>query len=346
MRTKLIAAAGLLFALCACGQTTAGVDDRQHILIAGSSTVYPFTKAVAEHFHGRNGQIAMPVVQSTGTGEGFRQFCAGNGGSYPDIVDASRRMRAEEMEQCRANGITNVSELQIGIDGVAFVQSPAAPAIRLSKRQIYEALAATPYGQPNSKRRWNEIDPSFPDIPILFYGPPARDGTRDALAELILVPGCESDPAMARLREQNEAEHERICTTVRNDGAYVESGEDDQRTSVQLIVNPGAIGIFGYGYLERQGDRLKGIPIEGVAPDAQSIASGRYAGARPLYIYVKVDRADQVPGLRPFLAEYANAIGPGGYLAQRGLIPAADPVRNRTVQQASALTPLNPASLR
>lgn len=346
MRTLFLAAAGFLLLLGACGQTTAQVEERTHILVAGSSTVFPFTQAVAAQFHGRNGQLAAPVVQSTGTGPGFELFCAGMGGTHPDVVGASRRMRAAEMQDCRANGVTNVTEMQIGSDGLAFVQSPTAPTIRLSRRDIYEALAATPYGQPNTKRRWREINPAFPDIPILVYGPPAEDGTRDSLVELIMIPACESDPAMRRLKAQDERRFNHICGTIRTDGAYVPSGEDDQRTAVQLIVNPGAIGIFGYGYLEREGARLRGIPIEGVVPDNATIASGRYAGSRPLFIYIKADQVERVPGLRGFLAEYAGAIGPNSYLARRGLISPPEPVRAQTAQAAASLPRLDPANLR
>ena len=345
MRKQLIAAAGLLCLLSACGQTQAGLEDRNHILIAGSSTVYPFTLAVAQRFHRRNPQTPQPVVQSTGTGPGFTLFCAGTGGNHPDIVNASRPMRAAEMADCRAHGVNNVSQIQIGIDGLAFVQSPAAPPIRLTRRQVYEALAATPYGEPNTHQSWRDIDPSLPDIPILVYGPPRGDGTRDALVELIMIPGCESNAEMARLKTRNAPLFNQTCSAIRADGPYVESGEDDQRTATALIVNPGAIGIFGYGYLERHGERLKGIAVDGVAPDADTIASGRYVGARPLFIYVKVDQADRIQGLRGFLTEYAGAIGPGGYLAQIGLIPAPDPVRAQTAQLARTLAPLNPRAL-
>lgn len=259
------------------------------------------------------------------------------------MVDASRRIHPAELAACRAHGITNITELQIGADGLAFVQSPAAPPIRLTHRQIYEALAANPYGQPNSKHRWKEIDPSLPDIPILIYGPPAGDGTRDSLVEMIMEPGCETNADMRRLKTQDERRFRQICDTIRTDGPYAASGEDDQQTSVRLIVNPGAIGIFGYSYLEQQGTQLRGIAIDGIAPSAETIATGRYPGSRPLFIYVKADQAARVPGLRAFLGEYANAIAPGGYLSQRGLIPATGAVRAQTAQAATALTPLNPA---
>jgi phosphate transport system substrate-binding protein len=331
--------------LAACNQA-AQVQERTHILAAGSSTVYPFTSAVAERFHAANGQFAAPVIQATGTGPGFSAFCAGVGGTHPDVVNASRRIRPAEMAECRAHGVANITELQIGMDGIVLVQSPAAPPIRLTRRQLYEALAANPYGQPNTKRKWREIDSSLPDIPILVYGPPAGDGTRDSFVEMVMIPGCESNAEMRRLRETDDARFNQVCTTLRSDGAYAASGEDDQRTATSLIVNPGAIGIFGYSYLEHEGERLRGIALEGVMPSGETITSGRYAGARPLFVYVKADQAERVPGLRQFVAEYARAIGPGTYLAQRGLIPAAAPVRARTAQAAAGLTPLNPANLR
>jgi len=331
--------------LAACNQSTQ-LAERSHILVSGSSTVYPFTRAVAERFHAANGQFPAPIVESTGTGAGFRLFCAGVGGRNPDVVNASRRIRPDEMEQCRAHGIVNVTELQIGMDGVALVQSPVAPPIRLSRREVYEALAATPYGQPNTKRRWREINPSLPDIPILVYGPPEGDGTRDSFVEMIMIPGCESNAEMRRLRSEDERRFHQVCGTLRRDGPYTASGEDDQRTAMQLIVNPGAIGIFGYSYLEGERDRLRGIALDGVAPTGETITSGRYAGARPLYVYVKADQADRVGGLRQFVAEYARAITPGSYLAQHGLIPAPEAVRTQTAQAASSLTPLNVGSLR
>lgn len=347
MRMHVLPALALLLVpvLVACSQTSQ-VEERSHILAAGSSTVFPFTKAVADRFHAANGQFAAPIVQATGTGAGFTAFCAGVGGNNPDIVDASRRIHPDELAQCNAHGVTGITELQIGMDGVAFVQSPAAPPIRLTRRQIYEALAANPYGQPNTSRKWREIDPSLPDIPILIYGPPPGDGTRDSFVEMIMLPGCETNAEMGRMKAQDEAQFNRICGTIRTDGPYVATGEDDQRTAVQLIVNPGGIGIFGWSYLESEGDRLRGIAIEGVAPSAETIASGSYAGARPLYVYVKADQADHVPGLRLFLAEYVRAIAPGGYLAQHGLIPAPDPVRAQTAQAAASLPRLSPANLR
>jgi phosphate transport system substrate-binding protein len=346
--TKPFHSASALFAallLAACGGSAPEAAPRTNILVAGSSTVYPFTKAVAERFHAANARLPAPDVQSTGTGAGLEAFCAGNGGASPDIVGASRRISRAELQRCRANGITNVTELQIGIDGVVIVNSPAGPPVALSRREIYEAIAATPYGQPNRRTRWNQVNPSLPDIPILVYGPPERDGTRDSLVETILVPGCETNAEMRRLKESDARRHNQICTTIRNDGVYVASGEDDEHTATMLIVNPGGLGIFGYSYLEQRGERLRGIAIDGVAPSAATIAAGTYPASRPLYLYVKSALVPQMQGLRGFLDSYLQAVAPGGYLAQAGFVPAPEEVRTRTAEAARTLPPLNVSAL-
>lgn len=330
--------------LAACANPGADVTERDHILAVGSSTVYPFTKAVAEQLQRRNVQMPGAVIQATGTGQGIAAFCAGVGAQHPDIVDASRRMRPAELESCRANGVTSVVELAIGSDGIAFVQSHGAPPLRLSRKQVYEALAATPYGEPNRAMRWKDVDPSLPDIPIRVYGPPVKDGTRDSLVELVMQPGCEADPRMARLKEDPRRLAE-ICTTIRSDAAYKSTGEDDDKTKLTTIVNPATVGIFGYSFLASQPDQLRAIPIDGVAPSLETISTGRYPVSRPLYVYAKQDHVTRIPALKAFIAEYAAAIGPGGYLAKRGLVPAPDAVRTRTAQRATTLTPLQPASL-
>jgi phosphate transport system substrate-binding protein len=340
IRVAMVAA---LFVLIGC--QTSQEDERAHLLITGSSTVYPFSKAVADRFHAANANVPRIIVQSTGTSDGIAQFCGGMGGTFPDIVNASRRVRASELRTCAANGVDQVSELQIGIDGIVLAQSPAGHEMALSARHIYMALAATPFGQPQTRRNWREVDPSLPDKLIEVHGPPA-DGTRESFIELIMLPGCETDPAMRALRDQDAARFRQVCGAIRTDGVYVEAGEDDERTAVTLVVSPRTIGIFGWNYLERQGERLRAIPIQGVAPNAASIASGEYVAARPLYLYVKAGRADTVQGLREYLAEYARAIAPGGYLAQLGLIPAPDAIRSRTVQTAGSLAPISSSALR
>jgi len=335
MNKQLLWTAGAIL-LAACGNRGAEVANRNHILAVGSSTVYPFTKAVAEQFARSHVQIPAAVVQSTGTGSGIIAFCGGVGPRFPDIADASRRMRPDEYRTCQSHGVVNIAELQIGSDGIAFVQSPAARPIKLTSRQVYEALAAMPYGKPNATRRWKDVDPSLPDLPILVYGPPAGDGTHDSLEQLILQPACLKDPRVAGLEPARATQ---ICTTVRTDAAYVASGENDENTTLKMIVNPGAIGIVGYSFLDRNKDKLRGIPIDSVIPSETTIASGKYPGSRPLFLYVKKDQVGRIAGLDAFLGEYASAIAPGGYLERIGLVPAPKEVRDKTVQMASALRP-------
>lgn len=347
MTRRILGISALALMLAGCGGSSANqVAERQNIFAVGSSTVYPFTKAVAEQFHARHPTLPEPVVQSNGTKAGLVQFCGGIGSNYPDIADASRRMRPVDMQLCQSHGVGPITELRIGIDGLAFVQSSGAPALRLTRRQLYRALAAAPYGKPNAATRWKDIDPAFPDMPIRIYGPPTTSGTRDSLEQMVMTPGCESDAAMRRMKQADEKSFERICTTVRADGVYVESGENDETTAIQLVVNPGAVGIFGYSYLEEQGQKLHAIPIDGILPDAKSIASGKYPGARQLFLYVKNAQADRLPGLKAFLAEYAAAIAPAAYLDRKGLIPASDEVRAETTQLAASLKPVDPAALK
>ena len=334
---KLLIGAAAATLVSACSHNSQGAE-RNNIYASGSSTVFPFTMAMAAQFHATHPQFPAPVIEETGTVPGIAKFCGGVGSEFPDIADASRRILPAELATCREHGVTDIVEMDIGRDGIAFVQSPGAPKIALTGKQIYEALAATPYGEPNKARKWKDVDPSLPDIPILVYGPPTTSGTRDSLAELILIPACESDRRVVAMK-LDKARLDQICSTIRTDGAFVNAGENDEKTTISMIVNPGAIGILGYSYLEQNGDKLRGIQINGTVPTAATIASGKYSGSRPLFLYVKRSSVQRIPGMKDFLAAYAGAIGPSGYLAQRGLIPASDEVRAETAKLASAMPP-------
>jgi len=318
------------------------VADRANIYATGSSTVFPFTQAVAEQFHASHPQLPAPQVEEIGTGAGIAKFCGGVGNEFPDIANASRRMRPEEVADCRAHGVTDIAELQIGMDGIAFVQSPGAPKISLTPKQIYAALAAEPFGVEQKAKSWKEIDPSLPDFPILVYGPPAGDGTHDTMNELFLVPACEADPRVKALKA-DKARVDEVCTRLRGDGGYINAGENDEKTTVSMIVNPGAIGILGYSYLEQNAGKLRAIPINGSVPTAETIKSGKYGGARPLFVYVKRSSVQRIPGMKDFVTAYASAIAPKGYLTQRGLIAADDATRQKTQQLAAAM-PHSPAA--
>jgi phosphate transport system substrate-binding protein len=341
----LIAAAALL-ALGACADpASSGGATRSQIRIVGSSTVYPFTTAVAEHFAQANPNFTSPIVESTGTGAGMKLFCAGVGARYPDITNASRRIKASEFEDCRANGVNQVIEVQVGIDGLVFVESNNAQPMAVGLADIYKALAANPYGQANTARTWKDVNPALPAVAIQVYGPPPTSGTRDALAEMILEKGCDLDPRMKALKDSDADRHKDICTKVREDGLYVETGENDNLLVQKVSANPGAIGVLGYSFLEENTDKVRGMAVDGVTPTFQTISDFSYPGARPLYIYVKGEHLNAIPGLKEFLAEYARGWGSAGYLATRGLVSAPVDVQARATEAATRLTPLNGADL-
>ncbi|WP_093666118.1 substrate-binding domain-containing protein [Sphingomonas gellani] len=326
----------LVASVTAChDQALGGMGGRDSIAAVGSSTVYPFTTTVAELYVATHPHAAAPVIEETGTGAGLRLFCAGIGSAFPDIADASRRMRADEYRACARNGAGALVEVQLGLDGIAIGRSRAGPAIALTPAQIYRALAAAPGGRPNTARRWSDVDPALPDSPITVYGPPATSGTRDAFGQLILLPGCR-----AAERRATPA-----CLRIREDGAYVDAGESDNAIVQKLSANPAALGVFGFSYLAENADSLAGVPINGIAPDRPSIATGRYPGARPLFLYVKKAHLDAVPGLHAFLDLYARSWGKGGPLARHGLIPAPAAVQARGVAALRGETLLNPAEL-
>jgi phosphate transport system substrate-binding protein len=323
-------------------------DARSQMRAVGSSTVYPFAKAVAERVARANPKLGTPIIESTGTGAGFKLFCAGVGERFPDVSNASRRIKASEAKACAANGVTQVTEIQVGLDGLAIATAKSTPINGLTQRDIYLAIAKTPFGKPNRAKTWKDVNPKLPAIPIKVLGPPTTSGTRDSLHELMLTPPCEANAGIAALKKTNEAKFKAICNGLREDGAYVEAGENDNLIVQKLAASPGAVGVFGYSFLEENTNKLKGISINGVAPSLQSIQTFKYPGARPLYIYVKNAHTRAIPGIKAFVAEFTkeSAMGPQGYLAQHGLVAAPNGVRARSQQAARGLTPLNLASVK
>ena len=319
-------------ALTACGDS--GGDTRDSIRAVGSSTVYPFAKVVAEGFARSNPDFKSPLIESTGTGGGIQLFCAGVGANTPDIANASRRMKASEFANCQANGVTDIVEMQIGLDGLAFASAQGGITMNLTPKIVYEALAARPYGEEQTAKTWSDVDPSLPNQPILVYGPPSTSGTRDSLKELVLQVGCETNPEMKALKDSDEERHEQICTEVRSDGVYVDQGEQDNLIVQKIEGNPRAVGVFGYSYLEENSEKLQGLSMSGVAPTHENIVSGAYPGAREMFIYVKKAHLDAIPGLKQFLAAWTESFGPGGALAQIGMVPASDEVRAKSTDAA------------
>jgi phosphate transport system substrate-binding protein len=323
-------------------------QSRRNIHIVGSSTVYPFATAVAERFTRANPGIPAPTVESTGTGAGMKLFCSGVGGRTPDITNASRRMKASEAKLCAANGVTKVTEIQIGLDGLVLAGSKNSPALNVTTRDVYMALAKAPFGKPNKAKTWKQVNAKLPNVPIRVYGPPPTSGTRDAFAELFMTAACEKNPSMAAMKKSNEAKFKSICTEVREDGAYVEAGENDNLIVRKLESAPGSYGLFGYSFLEENSDSLRGATINGVAPSYASVANFSYPGARPLFIYVKNAHANAIPGIKQYVAEFAkeSTWGRGGYLARRGLIASPDGIRAKSAQAARSLAPVALASIK
>ncbi len=342
--SKLIVAA----LVASVAAVPASAQMRRNIRIVGSSTVYPFSKAVSERFARANPGIPAPIVESTGTGAGAKLFCGGVGSAHPDILDASRRIKLSEFKLCAANGVTQITEIQVGLDGLSLATAKGGPLRNLSLRDVYMAIAKTPFGKPNTSKTWKDINGALPATPIRIYGPPTTSGTRSSLEDLILEPACAANPAMAAMKKTNEARYNQICKGVREDGGYVNAGENDNLIVQKLEANPGTVGIFGYSYLEENSARLSGIAINGVVPTGASIASFQYPGSRALYIYVKNAHLKAIPGIRQFAAEYAKETtwGPRGYLLQYGLISSPDASRKRAAAFATTMTPMNAAGLK
>jgi phosphate transport system substrate-binding protein len=310
---------------------------RDQIQVVGSSTVFPFTTAVAERF-GQQTDFATPVVESTGTGGGMRLFCAGVGADTPDFTNASRGMKTSELETCTANGVTPV-EMRVGFDGIVIADAIEGPTLSLSRSQLFLALAKQIPGDDgdlmdNPNVNWSDIDPGLPNAAIEVLGPPPTSGTRDAFLELVMEPGCEEAGF-------NGDTCEAIFEELREDGAYVDAGENDNLIVQRLQANPDAVGIFGFSFLDQNADVIKGAEIDGVAPTFDNIASGDYPVSRSLYVYVKAEHVGVIPGMEEFIAEYTSeaAWGDEGYLAERGLIPLPADARTVAAEEAQSLTP-------
>jgi phosphate transport system substrate-binding protein len=342
LRNTLITATISTLALAACGG--GGGDASRAAWAVGSSTVYHFAAAVAEEVGKQGGKA--PKVEQNGTGAGIKLFCAGVGSQHPDIANASRRMKKSEYEDCVKNKVDKIVEVQVGLDGIAFAEAKGGPDMKLTPVDVYKALAANPFGKPNTAKNWSDVNPALPAIPILVYGPPSTSGTRDALKELILTKGCETDPAMKELKEKNEDQYKKTCGDVREDGAFVDSGEADNLIVKKISDNPNAIGIFGFSYLEENMGTLKGVPMSGVAPTYATISDFSYPGARPLYIYVKQAHLEAVKGLKEFVAEWAKSWGPDGSLKKKGMVIAPEDVRKKNEDIAKNFTIMDASTLK
>ncbi len=322
---KLLSAAVALSLTGFAGMAAA----RDYISIVGSSTVYPFATVVAEQF-GKTSQYKTPKIESTGSGGGLKLFCAGVGVENPDITNASRRIKPSEVELCAQNGVKEIVEVKIGYDGIAIANAKAAPQLKLSRKDLYLALAKdvpNPKGGDqlvaNPYKTWKQINPRLPDTAIEVLGPPPTSGTRDAFAELVMEHGCQEYPFIKAMKKSDKKAFKAACMTVREDGPYIEAGENDNLIVQKLEANKNALGIFGFSFLDQNADKVQGSIVDGEAPTFEKIADGSYPVSRPLFFYVKKAHVGKIPGIEAYLAEFTSekAWGDEGYLADKGLIP-------------------------
>jgi phosphate transport system substrate-binding protein len=342
MNKTIIAAAVTLAAASLSTQAMA----RDSIWIAGSSTVFPFSTAVAETF-GRESKFPTPKVESLGTGGGFKLFCSGVGVDKSDISNASRAIKKSEYEQCQANGVTEITEVKIGYDGIAIANSKSGPNHDMTLGELWLALAKDVPNEagelvPNPYKKWSDINKDLSDDAIEVLGPPPTSGTRDAFVELAMEGGCDSFPSVKALKDSDKDKHKAVCHGIREDGAFIEAGENDNLIVQKLIANPKALGVFGFSFLDQNADTLKGAKIGGVEPTFDTIGDGSYPISRSIYFYVKNAHVGTIPGIQEYVAEFTNdkAWGPEGYLADKGLIPLPDDMRASVAEQAQALKPM------
>jgi phosphate transport system substrate-binding protein len=318
---------------------------RDQIRIVGSSTVFPFSKTVAENF-GNKGKFATPVVESTGSGGGLKLFCAGIGEGHPDITNASRRIKKSEVEKCAKAGITEITEVKVGFDGIVLANSKSTAPIKLTKKQIFMALAKqVPIDGKlvdNPYKTWKDVDPSLPDTKIEVLGPPPTSGTRDAFSELAMEGGAKKFPSLKALRKSDKKAFKAVAHSVREDGAYIEAGENDNLIVQKLVANPSAVGVFGFSFLDQNADKIQGGVIGGVEPTFENISSGKYGISRSLFFYVKKAHVGKIPGIKEFVAEFTSedAFGEFGYLSEKGLIPLSEAERAKVRKAGTSLSNL------
>lgn len=342
----LAAAASMAVSFASTGYAASG---RDYIAIVGSSTVYPFATTVAEQF-GKTTKFKTPKIESTGSGGGMKLFCAGSGIETPDITNASRRIKASEYKKCMKNGVKKITEVKIGYDGIVFANSKEVKQVSFSKKDIFLALAKdvpNPNGSEtlvaNPYKTWKEVNATLPDVKIEVLGPPPTSGTRDAFAELAMEGGCKQIPWVKALKKKDKKYFKSVCHTVREDGAYIEAGENDNLIVQKLTANPKAFGIFGFSFLDQNGDKIQGSLVGGEEPTFDNIATGKYPVSRPLFFYVKNSHVGVIPGMVEYLAEFTSdkAWGGEGYLSDKGMIPMSSKERREFAADVKAFTALD-----
>jgi len=318
---------------------------RDYISIVGSSTVYPFATVVAERF-GKSTNYKTPKIESTGSGGGMKLFCQGVGVAHPDITNASRRIKSSEFKKCQENGVKDVVEVLIGYDGIVIGNSSASTQMQLTRRDLFLALAKkvpNPNGTEtlidNPYKTWKQVNPALPATNIEVLGPPPTSGTRDAFQELALEGGCKTFSWIKAMKKQDKKAYKTLCHTVREDGPYIEAGENDNLIVQKLNTNKNALGIFGFSFLDQNIDKIQGSMVDGKEPTFDSIADGSYPVSRPLYFYVKKAHIGTIPGMKEYLAEFTSekAFGEEGYLSEKGMIPLGDSERSNIASEVKTL---------
>jgi len=343
--TQLKFIPAIVFAMASISATSSMA--RESIEVVGSSTVYPFSTVVAERYGRASGQLT-PKIESTGSGGGMKLFCSGVGTNYPDITNSSRRMKSSEFKKCHANGVKEVIEVQVGYDGIVIANSVESAPVELSRKDIFLALAAQVPGAAegelidNPYTTWKQVNSALPDTAIEVLGPPPTSGTRDAFAELALEGGCKKFAWIKAMKKTDKSAYKALCHTIREDGAYIEAGENDNLIVQKLQANPAALGIFGFSFLDQNADKVQGANIESVEPTFESIADKSYPISRPLYFYVKKAHVGVVPGIEGYLKEFTSerAWGEDGYLAEKGMIPLPLQERRAMAKNTRSLVPM------
>lgn len=335
-------------AVMAAALSTTAHAERDYISIVGSSTVYPFSTVVAERF-GKSTNFRTPKVESTGSGGGLKLFCSGVGDSTPDITNASRAIKSSEIELCAKNGVTDIVEVKVGYDGIVLANTKAADRMELSRKDIFLALAKNvpnPDGSEtlieNPYKTWKDVNPALPARSIEVMGPPPTSGTRDAFVELAMEGGCKQFPFIKAMKKQDKKKYKAVCHGVREDGGYIEAGENDNLIVQKLVANPNALGIFGYSFLEQNAEKVQGSLVDGKEPTFDAISDGSYPVSRSLFFYVKKAHVGVIPGIEEYLAEFTSerAMGEDGYLADKGMIPMMEDERAEVVANVKNLKPI------
>lgn len=335
-------------AVMAAALSTTAQAERDYISIVGSSTVYPFSTVVAERF-GKSTDFRTPKVESTGSGGGLKLFCSGVGDATPDITNASRGIKSSEIKLCAKNGVKDIVEVKVGYDGIVLANTKAAERMELSRKDIFLALAKNvpnPDGSEtlveNPYKTWKDVNPALPNRKIEVLGPPPTSGTRDAFVELAMEGGCKKVAFIKAIKKQDKKKFKAICHGMREDGAYVEAGENDNLIVQKLVANPKALGIFGFSFLEQNSDKVQGSKIDGKLPTFDAISEGDYPVSRSLFFYVKKAHVGVIPGIEEYLAEFTSerAMGEDGYLADKGMIPMMDDERDEIVARVKGMQPI------